>query len=100
MRLNDGLPVWHASISLQHRKLGYLDDPAAAEAYAVEALAGVGGDREWWYWNPATHLGGAVGHLRVDVTAAEAAMIPPGLAVHDAGESGLERKRTRRGGSR
>lgn len=94
MRLNDGAPVWHASISLQHRKLGYLDAPAEAERYAVAALAGVGGDREWWFWNVAAYRGGAVGHLRVGVTPEEAAAIPPGLAVHDAGETGLERART------
>jgi hypothetical protein len=89
MRLNEGLPVWHASVSLQQRSR-WMDRPAEAERYALEACRGVGGDREWWFWNPAAH----VGHLRVSVTPEEAAMIPPGLAVHDAGESGPERART------
>lgn len=91
MRLNEGLPVWHASVSLQQRKGSrWVDDPAAAERYALDALEGVGGTREWWYWNPAAH----VGHLRVNVTADEAAaLLPNGCAVHDAGESGPERVR-------
>lgn len=92
MRLNDGLPVWHASVSLQTKK-GRLAGPLAdleAERYAIRALAGVGGHREWWYWNPNAH----VGHLRVSVTSTEADMIPAGLAIHDAGESGAERPRT------
>lgn len=95
MRLNEGLPVWHASVSLQHRKYGWVNAPADAERYALEACRGVGGDREWWFYNTLTDHGGPVGHLRVSVTLEEAAMIPPGLAIHDAGESGLERKRVR-----
>jgi len=98
MRLNEGLPVWHASVSLQSKKgrgRDWVDSPAEAERYAVAALEGVGGDREWWYYNAAGFAGGPVGHLRVSVTPEEAAMIPPGLAVHDAGESGPERERTK-----
>lgn len=53
---------------------------------------GVGGEHEWWFWNPRA----CVGHLRVPVTAAEALLIPPGLATSDAGESGPQRRRTRR----
>jgi len=90
MRLNAGLPVWHASVSLQHPRRGRLNSPGEAERYAVEAIAGVGGDREWWYWNP----GARVGHLRVGLTADEADGLPAGLAVHDAGQSGPERPRT------
>lgn len=90
MRLNEGLPVWHASVSLQDRKSPrWVDRPDEAERYALDACSGVGGDREWWYWNPLAH----VGHLRVSVTPAEAGLIPPGLAIHDAGESGPERPR-------
>jgi hypothetical protein len=89
MRLNEGLPVWHASVSLQ-KKNRKMFVPNEAERYALRALQGVGGSREWWYWNPAAE----VGHLRVSVTPEEAAMIPPGLAVNDAGESGPERART------
>lgn len=54
-------------------------------------LRGVGGDREWWWWNHAA----LIGHLRVGVTPAEHAAMPPGLAVDDAGETGPERERTR-----
>ena len=55
----------------------------------MNALRGVGGDREWWLWN------GRFGHLRVAVTPAENAALPRGVAAHDAGESGPERPRTR-----
>lgn len=93
--MNDGQPVWHASVSAQ-RKGRFLDDPARLERIAVTALAGVGGDREWWIHraNEATGTGW-VGHLRVDVTHDEAALISPGLATDDAGETGPERERTR-----
>lgn len=97
MRLNEGLPVWHASVSLQAKKgrgRGWLHDPAAAERYAVEACRGVGNDREWWYHNTQAEGGGAVGHLRVGVSEAEQLQLPCGVPVHDAGESGPERKRT------
>lgn len=57
----------------------------------MKLLRAVGGDREWWFWHPDA----LVGHLRVGVTDAEHAMMPPGCAVIDAGESGPERKRTR-----
>jgi hypothetical protein len=50
----------------------------------------VGGPREWWHWNPAV----LVGHLRVGLTDAEYAVLPPVQAVDDAGEAGPERKRT------
>lgn len=60
------------------------------ERAAVRLLAGVGGDREWWIWNP----GAQVGHLRIGLTTAEADQLPCGLAEHDAGESGPERPRT------
>lgn len=90
MRLNNGWPVWHASVSLQ-RKARKLDAPDEAERYAVTACAGVGSEREWWHWNPLAR----VGHLRVGLTIDEAAVLPCGLAVHDAGESGPERPRSR-----
>ena len=54
-------------------------------------LRGVGGDLEWWHWNARAR----VGHLRVGLTEAEAAGLPAGCAVADAGESGPLRKRTR-----
>ncbi len=47
--------------------------------------------REWWIWNDEA----LVGHLRVGVTRDEDDVLPPGIAVHDAGESGPERKRSR-----
>lgn len=91
MRLNDGLPVWHASITAWSPKGSLVDVPAIAETEAVRLLAGVGGDREWWIWSPTR-----VGHLRVAVTPAEYQQIPPGCALHDAGDSGPERRRTHR----
>lgn len=57
----------------------------------MKLLTGVGGDAEYWFWNPAV----LVGHLRVPVTAAEYARVPPGCVVADAGESGPRRPRTR-----
>jgi hypothetical protein len=57
----------------------------------VRLLRGVGGDREWWLWNP----GSRVAHLRVAVTDAEFELVPPGCAAADAGPSGPERRRSR-----
>lgn len=92
MRLNDGLPVWHASVSVWDPRRGTLTNhPGLAEAEAVKLIAGVGGDTEWWIWPPSR-----IGHLRVAVTAAEHAQMPPGCAVDDAGESGPPRPRTTR----
>lgn len=90
MRLNSGLPVWHASITVwdprtEHR----MDQPKLAEREAVRLLTGVGGDSEWWLFSPAL-----VGHLRVPVTAEENTQIPPGCVIADAGESGPQRPRT------
>ncbi|MGH3634218.1 MAG: hypothetical protein ACREN2_13490 [Candidatus Dormibacteria bacterium] len=90
MRLNDGAPVWHASISIRTPDLRLVRSAGVAERHAVRLLAGVGNDREWWYWNPAV----AVGHLRVGLTPAEVAMLPELPAEHDAGPSGPERRRT------
>lgn len=91
MRLNDGLPVWHASLSLWTPARTPVRSPGRLERAAVRMLASVGGDTEWWIWNPRA----AVGHLRVAVTPAEYELIPAGCAVHDAGESGPARRRTR-----
>lgn len=86
------MPVWHVSVSAWSRRTNTRQRvPGVCEREAVRLLAGVGGDREWWRWNPAA----LVGHLRVAVTGAENAQIPPGLAENDAGETGPERKRTR-----
>lgn len=53
-------------------------------------LDGVGGDREWWLWSPAR-----IGHLRVPLTALEAAELPPWCGpIDDAGDTGPERART------
>jgi hypothetical protein len=65
--------------------------PVICEREAIKLLRGVGGDREWWVYGTET----LIGHLRVAVTGAEHASMPPGLAVSDAGESGPERPRTR-----
>lgn len=82
------MPVWHVSVTVWSRRSELVDAPALAEAAAVRALRGVGGDREWWLWN------GRFGHLRVAVTDAENAALPCGVAAHDAGEAGPERPRT------
>jgi hypothetical protein len=88
------LPVWHASVSAQ-RKGRFLNDPPRLERAAVAALRGVGGEHEWWIHRANEATGnGWVGHLRVPVTEAEFALIPPGLVVTDAGETGPQRDRT------
>lgn len=53
-------------------------------------LADVGGDREWWVWNPRSR----VGHLRVALTAEEARQIPTAPVLMDAGPAGPPRART------
>lgn len=89
MRLNDGMPVWHASLSLWDPRGRKLSAPSRLERVGIALLAGVGGDTEWWIWNPAAR----VAHLRVALTVAEAAQVPPGCAVADAGPSGPARPR-------
>ena len=84
------MPVWHVSISLQDPRGRRSGSPGRLERIAVSLLRGVGGDTEWWIWNPKAR----VGHLRVPVTPAEYEQIPPGCAVNDAGESGPMRRRT------
>jgi len=84
--------VWHVSVSVWSRRSQQLDSPDLAERAAVRALRGVGGLSEWWWWNPQAR----VGHLRVPVTDAEFAAIPPGMAVDDAGETGPQRPRSTR----
>lgn len=96
MRLNNGLPVWHASVTVwTPDRRQRLNKPMQAEAEAIQLLRGVGDpEREWWIWNQqvgATY----VGHLRVPVTPQEGQRIPPGCALHDAGESGPLRARRR-----
>lgn len=81
--------MWHVSASLQ-RPGRLLTLPGPLEIASIRLLAGVGGDREWWIWNPAAR----VAHLRVSVTPDEYALIPPGCAVSDAGDTGPERPRT------
>lgn len=68
-----------------------MGSPGRLERVAVRLLRGVGGDVEWWFWNPAVR----VGHLRVAVTPAEYERIPAGCAIFDAGEAGPRRRRTR-----
>lgn len=83
--------MWHVSISQQSRKGLHRTNEGDLERRAVRALAGVGGDREWWYWSP-----GRVGHLRVPLTPDEAEQLPPWAGpIDDAGEAGTERPRTR-----
>lgn len=96
MRLNDGLPVWHASVSVWTKDGSRkVDMPQLAEREGVRVLAGVGGDREWWTFG-AGPGGQHVGYLRVALTAEEYELVPPGCVVADAGEAGPERPRTRR----
>jgi hypothetical protein len=71
---------------------GPLSLPRIAETTAVRALAGVGGDREWWIFSRQR-----VGHLRVAITPDEHDAMPTGCPVHDAGDTGPERPRTRLG---
>lgn len=93
MRLNDGMPVWHVSVSAwSPRSTSPVSTPALVEKEAVRALRGVGGAREWWHYNPDTKIG----HLRVAVTTEENTQLPCGVALHDAGESGPERTRSLR----
>jgi hypothetical protein len=96
VRLNDGLPVWHASVSLTTPRSEPMAAPGRLERAAVTLLHGVGGDVEWWLWNRVAR----VGHLRVAVTDAEYQRIPPGCAVADAGPAGPQRKRTSGSGDR
>lgn len=97
MRLNDGLPVWHASVSVWDKRAGKrLNKPMQAEAEAIALLRDVGDpDREWWVWNLNLAASPYVGHLRVPVTPAEYDLVPAGCALHDAGESGPLRQRRR-----
>lgn len=91
MRLNAGLPVWHVSVSAWSKRSEMVTVPDLLEKAAIWLPGGVGGDREWWIWNDTAK----VGHLRVGVTDDEHAAMPIGCAIHDAGDSGPERHRTR-----
>lgn len=68
-----------------------LSAPGRLERAATRLLRDVGGDHEWWLWNPTAR----VAHLRVAVTTQEHQQIPPGCAIGDAGPSGPQRRRTR-----
>lgn len=61
------------------------------ERAAAALLTDVGGDCEWWRWNPRSRIG----DLRVPVTTVEYAQVPPGCVVADAGETGVKRRRRR-----
>jgi hypothetical protein len=100
MRLNNGMPVWHVSVTVwTPDRRTRLNKPLQAEAEAIRLLRGVGDpEREWWVWDlglVAGRMGRWVGHLRVPVTPQEYDRVPPGCASHDAGESGPLRKRRR-----
>lgn len=83
--------MWHVSVSAWSRRSETKSSqPVICEREAIRLLRGVGGDREWWWWNAAA----LIGHFRVGVTPAELAVMPPGVAVDDAGETGPERERT------
>lgn len=86
--------MWHVSVSAQ-RKGQFLDDASRLERLAVAALAGVGGDHEWWIHSLMLNGPAIVGHLRVPVTEAEFALIPGRyVPVADAGQTGPLRPRT------
>lgn len=91
MRLNNGMPVWHASVSINTPTGHRVRSAGVAERAATKALAEVGGDREWWWWNTDR----SIGHLRVGLTDVEFARCPAGQATVDAGPSGPERARRR-----
>lgn len=92
MRLNEGMPVWHVSITAWSPDgTRQRSEPTLCKREAVKLLRGVGGAAEWWLWNAATK----VGHLRVAVTGAEHEQIPPACVIADAGPSGPKRPRTR-----
>ncbi len=80
--------MWHASVSLQSAGT-LLRSTGRLRRTATQLLTGVGGDTEWWFWNPRA----CVGHLRVNVTVSEALLIPPGLATSDAGQTGPPERR-------
>ena len=84
------MPVWHLSVSAWSRRGERVSVPDLAEKEAIRQLCGVGGDREWWIWN----ADALVGHLRVAITPEENDQLPPGMAEHDAGETGPERPRS------
>lgn len=83
--------------------------PGLLERFAVNALAGVGNEREWWIygiprgteitqrhgWTQTRQIRYLIGHLRVGLSADEATALAYYPAVHDAGPSGPERPRTR-----
>lgn len=84
--------MWHTSVSARSARTGHqVHVPALQEREAIRTLRGVGGTREWWFLNPTS----GIGHLRVALTPTETEQLPPGCAIHDAGESGPERPRTR-----
>lgn len=100
MRLNNGMPVWHASVTVWDRHGTQTRSmPELAEREAVKLLAGVGNHREWWIHDVSAR-GVPIGHLHVGITDAEAdtmtaacnGNLPPVVA--DAGEPGPERRRT------
>lgn len=85
------MPVWHASVSAwDRRSRTMLTRPTQTQQLAIEVLAGVGGDTEWWIYNSAHR----VGHLRVPVTITEMVLVPPGCVIADAGATGPQRPRT------
>lgn len=94
MRLNKGLPVWHASMSLQmsgDRRLNDQNARLTAVRFGAVAMIDVGSERgEWWFWNKQA----AVGHLRVPVTEEETKTCGVSLGTSDAGQAGTWRRRT------
>ena len=67
--------------------------PDLALKEAVQLLAGVGGDHEWWTYGTGPNRDN-VGYLRVPVTETEYEQCPREPVIADAGESGPQRPRT------
>lgn len=82
--------MWHVSTSIRKGRRLVVDEPVL-ERYALDALVGVGG--AWERWRVSAN---GIGHLHVPVTADEATLIPAGVVVGDAGDTGPERPRARR----
>lgn len=66
--------------------------PSALERIAINLLAGVGNEREWWIFGC---LGELIGHLRVGLTLDEVAQLEDYPVTADAGDAGPERRRSK-----
>jgi hypothetical protein len=86
------MPVWHVSASVQQDG-AFISCPEQLEQIAVELLADVGGEVEWWL--PLGVMNRKVAHYRVTTTTDEQLLIPAGIVSQDAGETGPPMPRRR-----